>query len=653
MTPTRPVLLIVDDVIANVRLLGEALKTDGATLFATSGPEALRVAEAQRPDVVLLDVMMPGMDGYQTCERLRALPGLAATPVIFVTALGEPEAERRGLALGAADYIVKPYNMDLVRLRVRNLLERVRLQREVEAQCALLERRVAERTAELAASEAKFRALVEQSLTGIFLLEDGFFRYANQRFAEIFGYASPAELVGQVPFLDLVAPENRAQVAESLRSRAAGSVDAWRYEFTGLRKEGTRVEVEAHDSRVAQGGRPAVIGALIDISERRAAESARESALAAAEHLARLKNEFMANMNHELRTPLQGAMGWAAVGVRAQDLAKARQGFERITECCRRLAAMVDDIADFSSLDAGQLTLEPGPVELAGLLSDVAETARNQAMAKGLAFTERRAADLPPYCLADGRRLAQVLDILLSNAVKFTDQGQVEFAARREGDRLLLSVADTGIGMDPEFVARLFRPFEQADGSSTRRFGGAGLGLALCWHLVRKMGGHLTVETAPGQGAAFEVGLPLVESQAAPRPGPEVGDTRLLAGVSVLAVDDNEFNRMVIEDMLEAEGAHVALAADGRVALERLDREGADTYHIVLTDLRMPRMDGCELAAHIRSRDPELPVLGVVSERMSGEERERLRAAGVVDALLKPVNMGELIGLVLRHRRMG
>lgn len=653
MTPTRPVLLIVDDVIANVRLLGEALKTDGATLFATSGPEALRVAEAQRPDVVLLDVMMPGMDGYQTCERLRALPGLAATPVIFVTALGEPEAERRGLALGAADYIVKPYNMDLVRLRVRNLLERVRLQRQVEAQCAQLERRVAERTAELAGSEAKFRALVEQSLTGIFLLEDGFFRYANQRFAEIFGYASPAELVGQVPFLDLVAPENRAQVAESLRSRAAGSVDAWRYEFTGLRKDGARVEVEAHDSRVAQGGRPAVIGALIDISERRAAESARESALAAAEHLARLKNEFMANMNHELRTPLQGAMGWAAVGVRAQDLAKARQGFERITECCRRLAAMVDDIADFSSLDAGQLTLEPGPVELGGLLSDVAETARNQAMAKGLAFTERRAADLPPYCLADGRRLAQVLDILLSNAVKFTDQGQVEFAARREGDRLLLKIADTGIGMDPEFVARLFRPFEQADGSSTRRFGGAGLGLALCWHLVRKMGGYLTVETAPGQGAVFEAGLPLVEPSAVPRPGPEVGDTRLLAGVSVLAVDDNEFNRMVIEDMLEAEGAQVALAADGRLALERLNREGAETYHIVLTELRMPRMDGWELAAHIRSRDPELPVLGVVSERMSGEEQERLRAAGVVGALLKPVNMGELIGLVLRHRRTG
>jgi two-component system sensor histidine kinase/response regulator len=653
MTPTRPVLLIVDDVIANVRLLGEALKADGATLFATSGPEALRVAEAQRPDLVLLDVMMPGMDGYETCERLRALPSLASIPVIFVTALGEPEAERRGLALGAADYIVKPYNMDLVRLRVRNLLERARLQRELEAQCALLERRVAERTAELAASEAKFRALVEQSLTGIFLLEDGFFRYANQRFAEIFGYASPAELVGRVPFLDLVAPENRTQVAESLQQRAAGSVDSWRYEFTGLRRDGGRVELEAHDSRVAQGGRPAVIGALIDISERRAAEAARESALAAAEHLARLKNEFMANMNHELRTPLQGALGWAALGMRVQDLAKAQQGFERIAECCRRLAAMVDDIADFSSLDAGHLALEPGPVDLGKLLAEAADAARSPAEAKGLCFAERRAADLPSYCLADGRRLAQVLSILLSNAVKFTDQGRVEFAARRAGERLSLRIADTGIGMEPAFVERLFRPFEQADGSSTRRFGGAGLGLALCWHLVRKMGGSLQVETAPGQGAAFEVSLPLVEAQSMARPGPEVGDTRLLAGVSVLAVDDNEFNRMVIEDMLEAEGAQVALAADGRAALERLDREGAGSYHIVLTDLRMPGMDGCELAAQVRALDPALPVLGVVSERVAGEERERLHAAGIVDVLLKPISMGELIGLVLRHRRTG
>jgi signal transduction histidine kinase len=228
----------------------------------------------------------------------------------------------------------------------------------------------------------------------------------------------------------------------------------------------------------------------------------------------------MANMSHELRTPLNGIMGMAQIGQRARTLPKAQEVCGHILESGLHLLELVEAVLDFSSLETGRLQLDHSAFDLHEVIDEVAAACARRAAAKGLNFRLCLAPDLPGHCQGDARRLAQVLDGLLSNAVKFTDRGGVDLTAARQGDQLVFTIADTGIGMEPGQVEGLFRPFEQLDGTATRRYGGMGLGLALAQRLTVLMGGVISVESIPGQGTRFELRLPLSTS-VAPHRGDE------------------------------------------------------------------------------------------------------------------------------------
>ena len=236
-----------------------------------------------------------------------------------------------------------------------------------------------------------------------------------------------------------------------------------------------------------------------------------ERALVEAEHLLQLKAEFVNNMHHELRTPLCGILGMATVGLRAKDPEKARHACQRILEAGRRLSELVENVLSFSQLDAGRRVLRPAPTSLGKLLGTVARRALAKATAKGLAFDYQRGGCLSGYSMIDSKQLADILGHLLDNAVKFTDEGRITLVSERDGDRLFFAVADTGIGMEADQIRQLFRPFEQANGSTSRRFGGMGLGLALTERMVQRMGGTIRVESTLGKGSRFEVHLPCVE----------------------------------------------------------------------------------------------------------------------------------------------
>ena len=253
-----------------------------------------------------------------------------------------------------------------------------------------------------------------------------------------------------------------------------------------------------------RGGRLATIEAEF--------RAAKERALAEAEHLRQLKTEFVNNMHHELRTPLYGILGMATVGMRANDVEKSRHACRRILEAGRRLAELVENVLDFAQLEAGHGRVRPEPTALRKPLEAVARRALASATAKGLGFEHRHEGPQPACCVIDGHRLEGILDHLLDNAVKFTDEGRVTLVSGRDGDQLVFVVADTGIGMGIDHVRQLFRPFEQANGSTSRRFGGMGLGLALTERVGRLMGGTIRVESTPGQGSRFEVRLPYVEA---------------------------------------------------------------------------------------------------------------------------------------------
>ena len=259
-----------------------------------------------------------------------------------------------------------------------------------------------------------------------------------------------------------------------------------------------------------QNGRVSgAVVSFVDMSAQRTAAEARERALVAAENLARVRREFLANMSHEIRTPLNGVLGFAEIGFRSYDNpAKVRNAFEKIRTTGEQLLGVVNDILDFSRIEAGKLALESGEFRPAELANQCLDIVRDRAEAKKLDLHVDCALDSPATCQGDVLRLRQVLLNLLSNAVKFTESGSVKLDVERQAHWLVFRVSDTGIGMSEDQLVQLFEPFQQADGSITRRFGGAGLGLVISKRLLELMGGDIHVQSQLGKGSVFEFRVP-------------------------------------------------------------------------------------------------------------------------------------------------
>lgn len=284
------------------------------------------------------------------------------------------------------------------------------------------------------------------------------------------------------------------------------------------------------------------------------------------------------------------------------------------------------------------------------IVEDALNLTQEPARAKSLGITVEYYPELPDWVIGDPRRLRQVLVNLLGNAIKFTLQGEVKLTVQPVNSHICFSVMDTGIGIDSAQIPGLFQAFEQADGKTTRRFGGTGLGLAISRDLARLMGGDITVKSVLDQGSTFTLRLPLEKTRQpehyAPRE-PQAAGARM-AGVSVLAVEDEELNRIVLREMLEYEGATVVLTQNGQQALDRLEELGPATFDIVLMDVQMPVMDGYEATRQIKSIAPSLPVIGLTAHAMA-EEKERCLAAGMVAHVTKPVDQDYLVAVLLQH----
>ncbi|MFN9280101.1 MAG: response regulator [Betaproteobacteria bacterium] len=523
----QPVILVIDDVLENVVMLGAALSQVAEVQFATSGQEGLELARRTVPDLILLDVMMPGIDGFEVGDRLRRDETTRAIPVIFVTARTDAASESRGLALGAVDFIHKPLRPDLVQARVRLHLELARRARALEAANQALEDKVAQRTQDL--------------------------------------------------------------------------MDALQ------RAEGT----------------------------------------------ARSKTDFLARMSHELRTPLNAVIGLAQVGLREEASGQSPQAlYPRILSAGQHLLRVVNDVLDYSRIEAGKCTVESQPFDLATTVAQAAQLLEPQALAQGISLRVEGAPGSRAHVLGDAQRVQQVLVNLLSNAVKFTDRGHVLLRITSEGARHVFEVSDTGIGLTTQQISRLFQPFEQADNSSTRRHGGTGLGLVISLHLAREMGGDITVRSTPGQGSTFVFSVTLPESQVRDtEPGALIGATGRLRGLSVLAAEDMEVNRFLLAHVLEQEDARVLFAEDGAAAVQAVQVQarpapGAASrptpFDVVLMDLQMPVMDGFEATRRIRAIRADLPIIGLTAHALP-EERARCLDAGRSGHVAKPGDVEELV----------
>ncbi|HEY8747142.1 MAG TPA: response regulator [Tepidisphaeraceae bacterium] len=690
MTFSKPNILLVDDKPDKLLALEVVLSDLDVNLVrASSGREALRYLLRDEFAVILLDVNMPSMDGFETAALIRQRRSSRDTPIIFITAFADEMHMARGYSVGAVDYILAPVIPEILRTKVRVLVDLYRQRQQLEVQ-AELQRRRAGQLQRLAAASLAINS--SRSLHGLL-----------KTVAD-----SARDAIGAHQAITLFLP---ASAARTPKSEAVGSFSdkyaQWRdrplrldvcaetqVARSPVAVRLTQAQLERHPDweivrdlevppihgmmaapLVSAGSRS--LG-LIYVSDKEQGEFteddeailtqlaqmasiAIENTLYAEERESnRLKDEFLATLSHELRTPLNAILGWTQMlrtgPAAAADIAHGLEVIERNVKAQSRL---IEDLLDVSRITTGKLRLTVRKMELASVIRGAIDSARPAAEARRIAL-DGEIPDDTGSILGDPDRIQQVVWNLLSNAIKFTPAGgRVTASVQRKGGRIEIRVADTGKGIEPTFLPYVFDRFRQADSSTTRSHGGLGLGLAIVRHLVELHGGTVSADSeGHGRGSVFTVDLPertVAEpgplhaprpqnGEHLPMPGSEVAID--LKGLRILAVDDEPDARELIRHVLSRTGANVEVAASAQEALESIDRQMPD---ILVSDIGMPEADGYSLIREVRKIDPDrggnMPAIALTAY-VREEDRAKMLAAGFTAHVPKPVEPAELIRVI-------
>jgi PAS domain S-box-containing protein len=556
-------------------------------------------------------------------ERLKAEGTVRDLPCEFVTKAGA----RLSLLLSAATFELEGGRYLVLNGRDVTATERTRLAHE---------------------------AVLENASLGIAFTRERLFMQANPALEEMLGWPRGA-LAGQPGRVVWGSDEEYQQIGAMIAPPLARGESVEFVRQLG-RRDGTsfwcRMLAKAVDPAHPMAG--GTIWIVEDITERKRFEEALAKARDDAEAASRAKSAFLANTSHEIRTPLNGLVGLARLA-RRPDLDETRRALylDQIAESAETLAAIISDVLDLSKIESGKLEVESIAFDLQALLGSLERVFGTLAEARGLSFSMHCAPGVPAGAFGDPVRLRQVLGNYLNNALKFTARGEVTLrVSALAGDMLRFEVHDTGPGITPQVQAQLFQPFTQADQSTTRRFGGSGLGLSICRELATLMGGRVGVDSVPGQGSCFwaELPMPAGEPPATQAGGLDTAPAPL-AGARVLMVEDNPVNMTIALALLEQWGLEVAQATDGAQALaviERAVHEGRP-FDLVLMDVQMPVMSGYEATRRLRQTawGARLPVIALTAAALTSE-RDAAMAAGMDAFLTKPIDFQLLQDTLVR-----
>jgi len=638
-------ILLVDDSADKLLALGSILaELDQNVVEAQSGREALRELLRRDFAVVLLDVNMPGMDGFETASLVRQRKSSENTPIIFITAYSDDTHARQGYELGAVDYIITPVIPEVLKSKVGFFVDLYRKSAQIRHQADSLARR-AEQLQRLTRASLAINSApsIEDILSTV---------TATAR--EVAG-ADRAEIVpavteswGTVPGgapHDPSPPADSADVNATLMGRDGRDMGTLRIFGHPLGPDENAILTQ-----LAQMASIAIENVLY--SEAREAN--------------RLKDEFLTTLSHELRTPLTAILGWTRIlRAPALDAGRFAHGLDVIERNVNAQAKLIDDLLDISRISAAKLRLNTRPMALIPVVEGVAEALRPSWEAKSLdvqVVVDPSAAGKNDVS-GDADRLQQVVWNLLSNAIKFTPSGgSVEIRVERAAGHVRIRVSDTGKGISPDFLSHVFDRFRQADSSTTRTHGGLGIGLAIVRHIVEMHGGTVSAASpGPGQGATFVVSLPAIEtsgvelrvaaggsSDAMPPPD--------LTGVRVAVVDDEPDAREVVGEILKSSNASVFLFGSADDAIAGLAEAAPD---LIVTDIAMPGGDGYSLLHEVRRREgngPHVPAIALTA-LVRREDRARALAEGFDRHVSKPIEPEHFLSVVAdlapRRARVG
>ena len=584
---------------------------------------AIRSLELGRVDAIVLDLNLPDSQGMQTLRSIRAAAGNA--PIIVVSGQVDDDLRLQAVREGAEDVFDKRETKS--RLFSRSVLLVVERNRARGRQLQLL-------------------ALLDATPDAIVVI--------GQEGDILFSNAAAVELIGKHDELldarDSVFASDGAEPIEML-------LDCHR----------TPTACEVRITPLDWGGQMARLASIRDMTvqnqtellKRRGAELERQNQQVC--EASRRKSDFLANMSHEIRTPMNAVIGLSYLLERTR-LDPVQLGYvNKVKLASKALLSIISNVLDFSKIEAGELSIERAPFRLRDLLLDTSGLIAVQASAKGVDFVVDVSPALPDSLEGDATRIYQVLTNLLSNGVKFTDRGAVRLTVRpvQQTDqqvRVRFVVSDSGVGIAPEALTQVFKPFVQADDSTTRRFGGTGLGLSIVRELVGLMGGTVHAVSSPGVGSEFsvELDLPIGEHRALPalKASESAVGGRRLVGARLLVVDDSSINLEVAQRILEGEGATVRLARNGQEALDHL-LAAPDAVDAVLMDVQMPVLDGNDATRRIRNGLglQDLPIIALTAGALTSE-RQLAEAAGMNDFLSKPFDPDALVNCLCRHLRI-
>lgn len=655
-------ILLVDDLPENLFALEVILSNENyLCVKANSGNEALKILLHQQDfAIILIDVQMPMMDGFETVELIRQIDKLKHVPIIFLTASMDNSLQIfKGYQAGAVDYMIKPLSPEILKAKVAVFVDLHTKNQELLVQAEQLKKLNTDLTAQKLLSEYSL-SLIEASHDPLFAISpEGKITDMNNASVKVTGIARP-KLIGTDFFDYFTEPQKAREVYQKVFEKGF-IADC---PLILCHKNGKLIDV-LFNGAVYKDDKGNVLGAAIvardvtnkkriekelieaKISAELATEIAEEAKINAenstviAENAVKAKQQFLSNMSHEIRTPMNAIIGFTKVILRTDLTEKQKEYLNAIKISGDALIVLINDILDLAKVDAGKMTFEKTPFKMKSSISAMLHLFENKIQEKNLKLVTEYDSKIPTVLVGDPIRLHQIILNLVSNAIKFTFKGKITVSVdllHEDDDKVILkfAVTDTGIGISEEKIGTIFENFQQATSGTSRLYGGTGLGLAIVKQLIEPQGGTIRVNSIIHEGSTFSFTLPFQKTNVDIELENELAEIDSeMKNIKVLVVEDIALNQLLMKTLLDDFGFERDIAENGKIAIEKLQE---NDYDIILMDLQMPEMNGFEATKYIRNTmHSTIPIIALTAD-VTTVDGDKCKAVGMNDYIAKPVD---------------